>query len=88
MKTLQLVIQGTVQGVGYRDSMRREARRLAVAGWVRNRDDGAVEAVVHGPEEAVEALLRWAHRGPALARVDRVEVQAVEGSHTEFTIRP
>jgi len=86
MKTLHLIIHGHVQGVYYRDSMRREAQRLSVAGWVRNRDDGTVEAVLHGPAEAVEALVQWAHRGPEHARVERVHVSVADGSHTGFTI--
>ena len=63
--TLRLVIHGRVQGVFFRDSMRREAIRLGIAGWVRNRSDGTVEATVQGEPDAVEAILRWAHRGPA-----------------------
>jgi acylphosphatase len=86
MKTLHLIIHGRVQGVFYRDSMRREAQRLAVSGWVRNRDDGTVEAVAHGTSAAVDALVRWAHRGPEHARVERVEVSTAEGSHAGFVI--
>lgn len=86
-KTLQLVIRGRVQGVWYRDSMRREAQRLEVCGWVRNRGDGAVEAMVQGEAEAVDALLAWARRGPPLAQVERVEVAPGEGCYTGFTVR-
>lgn len=86
-KTLHLVIQGRVQGVWYRDSMRREAERLAVCGWVRNRSDGAVEAMVQGETEAVDALLTWTHRGPPLAKVDRVEVTPGEGSYAGFVVK-
>ena len=68
----QLSIRGRVQGVGYRWSLCAEAGRLGLAGWVRNRRDGSVEALVSGPVEAVEALLLWAHRGPSMARVDSV----------------
>ncbi len=70
-----LAIRGRVQGVGYRYSMRHEALRLGVHGWVRNRRDGSVEALTHGPASAVQALIDWAHRGPPLARVDGVEVK-------------
>lgn len=67
-----LRIEGRVQGVGYRWSLCAEAERLGLSGWVRNRRDGSVEALVYGPVEAVEALTFWAHRGPSMARVDSV----------------
>ena len=69
-----MVVHGRVQGVFFRDSCRREARSRQVAGWVRNNDDGTVEAVFEGEEDAVATLLRWAHVGPAGAQVGRVEV--------------
>ena len=84
--TLRLVIHGRVQGVFYRDSMRREAQKLGIAGWVRNRSDGAVEAVVHGESAAVDAMVRWAQRGPEWAQVERVETQPDEGSYTRFEV--
>lgn len=70
--TLLLAIEGRVQGVGYRDWMRRQARGLGVAGWVRNRPDGSVQALVAGPTESVRRLIAACHRGPLLARVARV----------------
>ena len=73
MKAKQVVIQGRVQGVGYRDWMVAQARSLGVAGWVRNRADGAVEALVYGDIDAVEELLRACRRGPRLASVSRIE---------------
>ena len=67
-----LRIEGRVQGVSFRQSTRDEADRLGVKGWVRNLPDGAVEAVLEGEPEAVEALVAWCHRGPRLAEVLRV----------------
>jgi acylphosphatase len=73
MQARRLRIEGRVHGVGYRDWMIREAERLGLSGWVRNRGDGSVEAVVAGQEAAVQALLSACRRGPRLARVDRIE---------------
>ncbi len=67
-----LRISGRVQGVGYRWSLCAEAERLGLSGWVRNRRDGSVEALLSGPIEAVDALTLWAQRGPSMARVDSV----------------
>ncbi|MCE1193427.1 MAG: acylphosphatase [Acidovorax sp.] len=72
--TRHLLITGHVQGVGYRASMVQAAERLGVTGWVRNRQDGRVEACAWGTGQAVQALIDWAHQGPARARVERVVV--------------
>ena len=69
-----LRIRGLVQGVFFRASMVQQAQSLALRGWVRNRHDGSVEALVAGPTGSVEQLVRWAHAGPAKARVNAVEV--------------
>lgn len=68
-----LKIRGRVQGVYYRESMRQEAMRLGVTGWVRNRRDGSVEALVQGEAPLVEQLVQWCHQGPPAARVEAVE---------------
>ena len=87
MKTQHLLIQGRVQGVWFRESMRREAKRLGVTGWVRNTPDGAVEAVVQGPDEAVDALIAWAHDGPPMARVERITRTDTQGQFSGFEKR-
>jgi acylphosphatase len=68
------VVHGLVQGVFFRDSTRQRARQFGLSGWVRNAEDGSVEAVFEGPEDAVERLVDFVRRGPRGARVDRVEV--------------
>ncbi len=85
-KTLHLAIRGRVQGVFFRDSMRREAQRLGVFGWVRNCNDGSVEAVVQGEPGAVDDIVQWAHRGPARAHVHGVDIQPAAGDYARFEI--
>ena len=87
MRTQHLLIQGRVQGVWFRESMRREAERLGVTGWVRNTPDGAVEAVVQGPDEAVDALIAWAHAGPPTARVEHITQTDTQGQFSGFEKR-
>jgi acylphosphatase len=79
----RLLIQGLVQGVGFRYAMREEARRLSLRGWVRNRGDGSVEAVACGDKGALDALERWARRGPRAARVDSVAVSTLSTEDLE-----
>lgn len=74
-QAIHLSIEGVVQGVGFRDSFCDIAQRLRLDGWVRNRSDGSVEAVVRGTPAACESLLAWARRGPPAARVDRVDTR-------------
>jgi acylphosphatase len=70
----RLLIEGIVQGVGYRYAFAERATALGLAGWVRNRSSGAVEACVDGPQDAVHAIIAWAHRGPGTAQVSSVQV--------------
>ena len=83
-----LRIYGNVQGVGFRYSMADEAEQLGVTGWVRNRRDGTVEAVVDGAEDAIAALVAWARRGPPSARVTGVRVEEIPGTFERFEMRP
>ena len=69
-----VVVRGRVQGVSFRIATRDRAGTRGVVGWVRNRPDGAVEAVFEGPQEAVRSLVDWCGRGPAGAGVESVEV--------------
>jgi acylphosphatase len=84
----RVVVHGLVQGVYFRDTTRRHARSAGIAGWVRNRPDGTVEAVFEGEAQAVERLVTLCHEGPRGARVDRVEVSVEEPEGlAEFSIR-
>ena len=84
----RVVVHGNVQGVFFRDSTRQEADSRGVSGWVRNRDDGTVEAVFEGDRDAVEALVEFTQSGPSHADVERVEVEAEEPEGlTAFEVR-
>jgi acylphosphatase len=74
----RVVVRGQVQGVFFRDTTRREASSRGVSGWVRNRGDGAVEAVFEGSPEAVDALVAFSRSGPRGASVADVEVSEEE----------
>ena len=84
MEVRHLVITGRVQGVCYRASMAQEAVRLGVTGWVRNRADGSVEAMVAGSAEQVAAIMHWARRGPPAAQVEHVAVELGSGVFSGF----
>jgi acylphosphatase len=90
--TRHLRIIGRVQGVGYREAFCREADRLGLGGWVRNRGDGTVEALVRGEAGAVRAIIAWARRGPAAARVREVREEPaafdLEAPEGRFERRP
>ncbi len=74
----RLTITGRVQGVGYRDWAMTTGRRLGLSGWVRNRSDGAVEALIVGDEAAVGAMIKACRQGPTMARVDEIDVEPVD----------
>jgi acylphosphatase len=74
VKRARVVARGRVQGVFFRDSTRREAASAGVAGWARNRSDGAVEAVFEGDDEAVDRMVEFVRRGPGHSDIDDVEV--------------
>ena len=84
----RIVVEGRVQGVGFRDAMCTSAHIHRVRGWVRNRRDGRVEALVQGDDEAVALVIAWARRGPPAARVARVAETPLEpryaGSYDRF----
>ncbi len=88
MITRHLIISGRVQGVFFRESMRQEAERLGITGWVRNCPDGTVEAVVQGTEEAVLAIQAWSRHGPPAAEVAGVRITPCNGHFTFFERRP
>jgi acylphosphatase len=86
--TKLLRIDGRVQGVGFRDFMQRRARALGVTGWVRNRMDGSVEAVLQGSADAVNQMIVLARQGPRSAHVTGVRVSDADGQFTAFEMRP
>ncbi len=90
MKTIarHLKISGRVQGVGFRYFMIRTARELGITGWVRNRRDGSVEAMVSGAPDAVEKIIAWARRGPPGAVVTDVRIAEGSGEFPEFGTLP
>jgi len=85
---LEVVVRGRVQGVAFRWYTQREARRLGLTGWVRNRPDGSVRLLAEGPRAALDLLWEWTASGPDRARVDRREVHRGEasGRFSDFTI--
>ena len=89
MSALHLRIVGRVQGVGFREAMRREAQQLGITGWVRNRTDGTVESVIASNDAAaVSAMLDWCRMGPPLARVEKVEQTVTTDNASSFITRP
>jgi acylphosphatase len=84
----RVLVSGSVQGVWFRESCREQATAAGVTGWVRNRADGRVEAVLEGVEPAVDRVVRWCHDGPRRARVEAVEVTSeVPVGESGFRVR-
>jgi len=79
--TLSAKVFGLVQGVGFRAATVQQARLCGVTGWVRNAPDGTVEVLAQGSADAIDQFLSWLHKGPAAARVDKVDV--VDGYVTD-----
>ncbi len=88
LKRIHLVIRGRVQGVYFRASAAREAKRLGLTGWVKNRPDNAVELVAEGEEDQVKDFLAWAQHGPSTARVDKIDTRwrSYTGEFASFEI--
>jgi len=86
---LEAIVYGIVQGVNFRYYTRQQAALLGLVGWVRNRWDGTVEVVAEGEREKLEQLLRWLHRGPRSAVVEKVDARWTEptGTLTRFEVR-
>jgi acylphosphatase len=89
IRTVHLRIEGRVQGVGYRAFVEMRAAELGLSGWVRNRRDGSVEAVVQGAPATIDDMLEQCRKGPPGSRVDRVEIigEGV-GAFDGFEVRP
>jgi acylphosphatase len=88
-RTVHIRVEGRVQGVGFRAYVEMRARELGLRGWVRNRADGAVEAVFQGSDELVSRMLHYCREGPPASRVDHVEtIGEPGGDFAGFSVRP
>ena len=87
MKRIHVYISGRVQGVFFRAETQRTATSLKLTGWVRNMDDGRVEAVFEGEPDEIERMLDWCHQGPPASRVDRVEAAEEAFTGTMLGVR-
>ena len=85
---MHVIVHGLVQGVSFRHYTHRQALELGITGWVRNRPDGTVEALLEGPEEAVRNMVEWCRNGPPAAKVERLEVthEDYRGEYKSFNI--
>lgn len=89
LRRVRVFVSGRVQGVFFRAETHRQALKLALTGWVKNRDDGKVEAVFEGSETAVTAMLEWCGKGPSLSRVTGVDIveETPAGDFERFEIK-
>jgi acylphosphatase len=87
-KRVQLIVRGRITGVFFRAATQREARRLGITGWVRNRPDGNVEILAEAEEDAIREMVSWAQHGPSAARVDDVDIRwrSYTGEFSDFRI--
>lgn len=88
-KRVRAVIEGRVQGVNFRMETTRAAEQIGVGGWVRNRSDGTVEALIEGDADKVDQMIAWCRKGPRPANVSNVELQeeAYKGEFRGFKVR-
>jgi acylphosphatase len=89
MRTIHVIVEGRVQGVCFRDYTQRQAHRLNLSGWVRNRQDGTVEAIFNGADSDVMSMLEWLRRGSPRSRVDNIRSRDVtsEEDYSTFEVR-
>lgn len=78
MKAYKIIINGDVQGVFYRHFAKKEAKKLKISGWIKNNQDGSVEAYIQGDDGQIEQFIDWAHRGSPMATVRNVKVTTLE----------
>lgn len=81
MPAVHLIIKGKVQGVFYRQSAKKEAHKLGITGWVKNNEDGSVEAVASGTEKQIQRFIRWCQQGPTLAHVTDILITETPQQH-------
>lgn len=74
IKQIKIKVYGQVQMVMFRDSVRRQAKKLGLTGWVKNEPDDTVQIFAEGDEEGLKELVKWCYNGPVLARVDKIDV--------------
>ena len=86
---LHVIISGRVQGVWFRASTKQQAEKLGLTGWVKNTDNGQVEAVFEGEDEKLDEIINWCHKGPSLSKVEKVDIkkQKPTNAFDDFSIK-